>query len=402
MWPPMLRGLLTPEGQEALRVAMAEEPSEADFLPVYQRLSRRFPDHLAKAALEQAILRRKAREKFSSAHLMYFAAEALEQATPELVAVNRARRFAGFSPIFDLTCGLGGDALSLARVEPVVAVDRDPSRLALLTVNAEVLGLRDRIAPVLADVRMPAWRFPSGSGVFFDPSRRQAGRRIRTVDSYMPPLELLTEWLASIRAVAAKVGPGIDLTQVAHYDCEIEFVSVRGDLKEAVLWFGDLITARRRATVLPGPHSLTGTEEPDVPVGEPLAILYEPNPAVIRAGLVRTLGHLLHAQMLDRSIAYLTADRVAATPFATAYEVMEYLPFQLKRLRSRLRQMGVGPVTVKKRGSAIEPDVLIRKLGLRGEKPATVVLTRVLGKPYALIVRPLSGNLEQNLSSSLP
>jgi len=53
--------------------------------------------------------------------------------------------------------------------------------------------------------------------------------------------------------------------------------------------------------------------------------------------------------------------------------------------------MGAGPITVKKRGSALEPEELIRRLGLKGDQPVTIVLTRVLGKPHALIVREAGG-----------
>ena len=393
--PRILRRLLEPEGQQALQAAMDLAPQEADFLPTFQRLSRRFPADLARAAAEQAILRRKAREKFASAERMYFASEALEQATPEAVAAYRASRFTGLAPIFDMACGLGGDATALARVGPVVAVDRDRLRLMLLAANAAALGLTDRLTLVRADLHSPAWRFPSGAGAFYDPARRVAGHRVRSVLGYQPPLDLIDEWLPHLAGLAAKLSPGVDLAEVAHYDCEIEFVALGNELKEALLWFGALKTVRRRATVLPGPETLTAETEPDLPVGAPGAYLYEPNPAVIRAGMVRTLGAMLEARLLDRTIAYLTAERLTPTPFARAYQVLDTLPFQLKRLRARLRQMGAGPITVKKRGSALEPEELIRRLGLKGDQPVTIVLTRVLGKPHALIVREAGGVEEQ-------
>ena len=47
---------------------------------------------------------------------MYFVRAALEQASPEVVAKHRARRFAdlGCQQIADLGCGIGGDAIALA------------------------------------------------------------------------------------------------------------------------------------------------------------------------------------------------------------------------------------------------------------------------------------------------
>ncbi len=73
-------------------------------------------------------------------------------------------------------------------------------------------------------------------------------------------------------------------------------------------------------------------------LSEPQAYLYEPDPSVLRAGLVRTLGLQLEAAQLDPDIAYLTSDRLVETPFAKAYQVEDWLPFNLKRLRSLLRR----------------------------------------------------------------
>jgi hypothetical protein len=58
----------------------------------------------------------------------------------------------------------------------------------------------------------------------------------------------------------------------------------------------------------------------------------------------------------------------------------------VKRLRAALRSRNVGRLTVKKRGSAVEPDGLRRALRLSGTGEATVVLTRVAGGHVALIV----------------
>lgn len=297
--------------------------------------------------------------------------------------------------VFDLGCGLGGDTLALAQAAPVVAVDRDLDRLTLCRLNANALGLEHRVHTVCADVLQAAWHLPLRAAVFCDPSRRRDHRRMRSVEEYEPPLMALMPVLASAWGAAVKVSPGVNLAEVAGLEAEVEFVAVGDDLKEAVLWFGAFRTGRRRATVLPGPHSLTAEAEPDLDIGPPLAILYEPNPAVLRAGLVRTLGAALRARMLDRTIAFLSAGEPRPTPFARAYRVLDAFPFQLKRLRAYLRERGVGGLTIKKRGSAIEPEVLERQLRLRGDLAATVVLTRVMEEHFVLVVEPLAPIEEQ-------
>jgi hypothetical protein len=189
-----------------------------------------------------------------------------------------------------------------------------------------------------------------------------------------------------------KVAPGVPWDDLTNYDAEAEFISVGGELKECVLWFGPFRTTRRRATVLPLAATLFADDPADpAPPGPPLAYLYDPDPAVVRSGLVTDLGRELGARPVDPDIAYLAADRYTPTPFARGYAVEEAMPFHARQLGDRLRSMNVGPVTITKRGSAVDPDELRRKWRLTGTEPRTVVLTRVLGKPFALIVRPVPG-----------
>ncbi len=234
------------------------------------------------------------------------------------------------------------------------------------------------------------------TGAFFDPARRTAERRIFSVQRYLPPLEVIQGWLPHIPALGVKLSPGVDLSELESYQGELEFISLKGELKEAVLWLGALKTAQRRATLLPGEYTLTGApdqpseDEASVRLSEPRAYLYEPDPAVLRAGLVRTLGAQLDAAQLDPDIAYLTCDRLVETPFARAYQVEDWLPFGLKRLRSTLRQRGVTQVVVKKRGSPLQPEALIRELRLpqsEGGSERIVFLTHLRGKPVAVICR---------------
>jgi len=77
------------------------------------------------------------------------------------------------------------------------------------------------------------------------------------------------------------------------------------------------------------------------------------------------------------------------TPFADGYRVVDVLPFSEKGLRLELRRRGVGRVTLKKRGSAVDTDALGRRLRLTGDGEATVLLTRLLGRPLAILVEPM-------------
>jgi hypothetical protein len=165
----------------------------------------------------------------------------------------------------------------------------------------------------------------------------------------------------------------------------VELLADRRELKEAALWSPALATTSRRATVFPGGHTLVGRPGPPVSCAPPGAFLLDPNPAVTRAGLVEDLARRLGAWKLDPRIAFLTADAPLHTPFGRSLRVDASLPWNLKRLRALLRERRVGTVEVRKRGSAVDAAELTTRLRLRGDERATVVLTRVTGRPWALV-----------------
>lgn len=383
--------LLTPAGQAALAEAAALAPREEDFLAHLGRLQKTFPAPLAKAALETAILRARAAVKFTRAAEMYFTREALEQSSGEAIARHRAARYAGLGALADLGCGIGGDTLALAEHGPVTGVDNDPLRLAMAAENLAAYGRSD---VRWVEANLETYNLAGVGGFFFDPARRVGGRRRFSVRDYVPPLDTVRRWLAQAPAGGVKISPGVGLDELSSYDCEIEFISMQGELKECALWFGPLRTARRRATRLDAGAVHTLLPDPSAeasppPPGSPLAYLYEPDPAILRAGLVTTLAALLNARQLDPDIAYLTAADLRPTPWARAFTIEAALPFQLKRLREKLRALNVGRVTVKKRGSPLEPEALIQQLRLTGPEERIVFLTHVLGQPWALIGQPV-------------
>jgi hypothetical protein len=116
--------------------------------------------------------------------------------------------------------------------------------------------------------------------------------------------------------------------------------------------------------------------------------LYDPDGAVIRAVLVPAVAAGVGGRLVDRKIAYVTSEESFRTPFARSYRVLEELPYREKQLRAALRARGIGTLTIKKRGVDISPEQLRKRLDLRGEDEATLVLTRARGQGIALLVKP--------------
>ncbi len=383
--------LLSAEGQRWLADVGQLGITPPTHLQIATWLRQKLPKTKAQAVLETIVLRQHAAAKFSRAEQMYFVRAALEQASAEKVAQHRARRFAelGCQQIADLGCGIGGDAIALAAQAEVTGVDWEPVRLAMAQENVRVYGHGERFHPLQADL-LSLTPLHQMDALFFDPARRdEHGRRFFSLAQYRPPLSLIDQWRAVVPETAVKISPGVDYTELPD-DAEVEFVSLNGEMKEGVLWYGRLHSGvQRRATLLPEGHTLTTADLPTEPVEctPPKAYLYEPDSAVIRAHLVQALAVQIGANQIDESIAYLTAETAVATPFARCFAVEAHFPFQLKQLRHYLRERQVGSVTIQKRGSPLEPDKLQRRLRLSGPKETHrfLFLTHILGEPAVVV-----------------
>jgi SAM-dependent methyltransferase len=378
--PDALARLLSPEGRALLAQLPAGPLDPEEALRLGTRLRASHPAELVAAALAQRELRARAAAKFSLADRMWFSRDGLEQASAEPLARHRAARYAAFPLVADLCCGIGGDLSALAPGRTALAVDLDPVHLRMARENAAVHGAGEVAAACadVSDLRLPPW-----TSVFVDPARRAGGRRLPAGAS-RPPLAWCFDLAARVAAVGVKAAPGLPLDQVPA-GWEVELLADRRELKEAALWSPALATGARRATVFPGPHTLTARPGPRVGCAPPGAFLLDPSPAVTRAGLVEDLARDLDAWKLDPRIAFLSADRPLRTPFGRLLRVDASLPWNLKHLRQLLRERGVGVVEVRKRGSAVEVADLTARLRLRGHARATVVLTRVADRPWALV-----------------
>ncbi|MFD4402183.1 class I SAM-dependent methyltransferase [Nocardia sp. NPDC058499] len=126
--------LASPPGAAALAEVAELELTTASQLHDVAAVRRAHGDR-APALIETVRLRRRAAAKLSGAQNWLFTDDALQQATPTLVARHRAARLAG-RDVHDVTCSIGAELVELARVCPrVVGSDLDQVRLAMARHN---------------------------------------------------------------------------------------------------------------------------------------------------------------------------------------------------------------------------------------------------------------------------
>ena len=383
-----LRELLSVEGLRLLDKIPAWE-SKDDVLRVVSELRKAgHSPALVAAVVSQAKLRARGTAKFGAfASRMLFTEAGLEQATRLRVAALHAGRFrdAGLHHIVDLGCGIGADALALASLDlTVTAVELDEATAAVAAYNLAPWPSASVLNADALDVDLAPF-----DGVWLDPARRSAStRRLSDPADWTPSLDFAFG-VGATKPTGVKLGPGIDRDLIPD-GAEAQWISVDRDVVELGLWFGAVARPGvARAALVIGEHGsaelTAAADSEDAGVGELGEFLYEPDGTVIRARLIGDLARDLGGSMLDPQIAWITADAAAATPFAQGFRVSETFSYDERKLKQALAARGIGTLEIKKRGIDVDPAQLRKKLALKGDRSATLILTRVAGKRVAIL-----------------
>ncbi len=367
---------------EARETLLLFRHASDDPLGIQESFRGMFPKKIALALGELRQLRRRAEQKFSLGLDMFFTKEQLEQSSSERVAQWRAARFAakGFQEVWDPCCGIGSDTIALALAGlRVHASDKDPAAVHFAEANAGVYGAEG------IDFREAnCCEEPPGEGaLYLDPSRRRGSRRIMSPDDWSPPPSVVAKLLEGRPGACLKLSPAVSLELLLEKfpePGEIEVISLNGEGKETIFWYGVLAgETPRRATILPAGTSFAGAEERAAPVGEIGTFLYDPDPSLVVSGLLGRFAQEHSLRVLDPEIAYLTSDQMVDSPFLDAFRVLAMDRLDARRMRAIMRERGVGRLEVRKRGISDRPLSLEQRFLPKayGERHLTLLATRI-------------------------
>lgn len=354
-------------------------------LGLQKKLREAYDDHIVRAALIMIDLRQRAAGKFSRADRMWFDRTGLEQCTCEAIAKYKAQRFQ--SETIDICSGVGGDSIAMAANVNVVSIDRVEARGKCLAWNAEAYERSERIHVVTKEATV------SDVGdrlVHIDPDRRAGprGRSLR-IDDLEPGPEFLNELMRTAKGGAIKLSPASNF-RGSFDEHEVELISWRGECKEATVWFGELQSdSATRATIVETGETIAGDLSLDMAeLSEPMKYVFDPDPALVRSGLMDQLAIQHRMYRLDDDEEYLTADVLPETSFLPGtFELLANLPNDGKALRRYTRENSIGRIEIKARRLPIDVEKVRRSLKLKGKEPAVALFARVAGQARVLVAR---------------
>jgi len=347
--------LISDVGRDAMSLAAQLDPYKpADA----EKLRKICTADQARAVFELVELRSRAKVKFSRAQWMFFDRKGYEQSSGEVISDYKAMRIRekyNGGKILDLCCGIGGDAISLAAVGPLTAVDLDPVRLKMAELNLNVYNHADKAECLCADIN----KIDLAAELFhLDPDQRTGKkRRSFVLEELSPSKEEIDLLLKRMPDGLIKFSPAVDYDTLP-WSGEVELISHKGQCRQLILWTGKFATVQRRATTLPEKSSIDSSLPERLEVSDIGEYLYDPDPTVSRLRLLGQLAGLMNLDFLSPGQIVLTSNQLISHPLARAYRVEEIMPFREDKVRKYFKEKAFGPVTVKPRGTDINVDKL--------------------------------------------
>ncbi|MFW6336391.1 MAG: THUMP-like domain-containing protein [Phycisphaeraceae bacterium] len=392
----LCRRLREPAAEPLLEQVAAIDPADVSAIA---RLRRRFTHEEVAAAIELVDARRRGRSKFGQwADHMLLDRVGVEQASALAVARVKAQalieRFGHHAAVWDLCCGVGGDAIALAEQGfAVTAVDREEIKLFMARHNVQQTTGRD-IAAIAGDVEDTD--LPPDAAVHLDPDRRAGGRRRFRLADYDPGPAFIETLARRSTPTAVKLAPGIDPGELP--EGQVQWLSDAGRLVQAVLWTGPVEPGHRATRIRPADTPLIVPHTDELvgpPATPPLAddvarYVFEADPAAERAELQHVLCERHGLAEAHAGLGLLTGDAAIDSPWLTGFEVLDRMPWREKRVKAALRERNVGIVEVKTRDGAVDPDRVQKAMRGPGEEPFTLFVLRLGRRVEAWITKRIA------------
>ena len=301
----------------------------------------------ARELAEQIQSRAKCRSKlptwFQTEGVYYPRKIHVEQSSSEITASYKAGLVAG-SELFDLTGGMGVDSFYFAKkVEHVTHCEIDGELSEIASHNFGILGignvtclLADGIQWLLEQPRKASW-------IYLDPSRRDEVKgKVFLLEDCQPDLTLHRELLfETAENLLLKLSPMMDIQEACRqlqFVREVHVVSVDNEVKELLLLLQKdydqpiriktVNFAKNRVECFEALQSATAISS----LSGPLKYLYEPNSALLKAGLFNEVSDQLNISKLHVNSHLYTSNNLVSFP-GRRFLILAHGKYDPKRFR---------------------------------------------------------------------
>ena len=308
-----------------------------------------FPDIKIQELANQIISKSKCRNKLPSWFLtegVYYPKPInIEQTSSEITAQYKAHLVTG-KTLADLTGGFGVDSFFLShKVEQLTYCEIDTELSAIAAYNFNVLGLNhinclpeDGIAFLQSTRRKFDW-------LFIDPSRRTDVKgKVFILNDCLPNVVVHLDLLLSkSKNILIKLSPILDVQSVIsdlNFVKEIHVVSSLNDVKELLI----ILEKDYNGPIKIKTVNFNKTGEDifeavfhscvSANFSSPKTYLYEPNSAILKAGLFNEISHQLNVFKLHANSHLYTSDKLIYFP-GRKFKIISCLKYKPKEMKQK-------------------------------------------------------------------
>jgi len=336
----------------------------------------KYPDLPVREMATQLKLRRKAASKFPGwidKDILYIE-RVLEQSSGQIAAKHKRQWMKG--KVIDLSGGIGSDLIHSAdQIMQIVYCDIDPELCELFRHNSNVLGIKH--ADIHCGDGIDALsQYPDDhfDVVYVDPDRRVGkGRSISLKDTSPDVTAHLGTMLAKGNTLLVKASPALDPTEATRRLPglrEYRVVSVDGEVKEVLLFVERSPDAKlaRTAVIIRGNETTefadTGNRAGVWNDGSP-AYFFEPDPAIIRAGLVSDIAHRFGLHHIHAGSVYLVGNKATLGFPGRSFKIDHLLSANYRSVSVWCKEQGIVKANIARREFPENTDTIRKKLKLK-------------------------------------
>ena len=304
------------------------------------------------------LLRKKVPSWSDNEDLLFPAHLSIEQCSSEASAQYKATLLQG-QTFADLTGGLGIDTYFISRhFERADYVERQAELCNLAKHNFEVLEVNVEVWNEMAEEYLN--HCDPKDCIFLDPARRDMhGRKTVSISDCTPDVKAIQDLLLQkAEMVMVKLSPMLDVSKALedlHHVKEVHVVAVANECKELdVVMERDYQGEIRFVCVnlLTTQHELHFTQEEERISPIRLAdgvmqYLYEPNPAVMKAGCYRLLTQRFDVLKLHKNSNLYTSERLVSDFPGRIFEVEGWAPYNKKVKQALLHDVEKASIAVR-------------------------------------------------------
>jgi len=395
-------------------------PHLPEILPLIQDVGKQDPSdfalHLKKESLPVPVsdvatlldCYQRAEIKFPDIHKpgMLYTKKSIEQSSGQALITYKKLLFSGNRAV-DLTGGLGMDTLFLSKkYNEVTYIERDENVLEIARHNHSIQHIQN-VTYVCADAEswLESYTGPPFDLIYIDPSRRTDEKRAFLLKDCEPDVRVIYPFLDQFaKELAAKVSPMYDITQLQREIpdiFDIYVISVQSEVKEVLVvskpgqtpgeYEGLLhvVMLNKKGWLISELASGLEVEDACEVADQPGLFLYEPDPAIIKAGQSKSLARSLGFKMLNYGTDYLTSNDDFPGFSGKKYAISDVLLYKPRQIKIYLQEHQLTNVHIHKRDFPHPVDLLFKKFDLKMGEQAHLFFTKNADGELIVIVGEL-------------